>query len=454
MAFQGQGTLPLGNFLQIAFSEGIRSQLSEDYRDWDMVKQVREGNPNGRQINFLFQTSFGPAAVQYRNPNFSANFPAAQQVTSAEHTAVYKELDVTVELEYNLWNLARKSPAKYAEPLANEIASKTTAAKRRLAADLYGDGTGLVGRVASVVDTAGAGGSVAVTLASSATAFQGHVGLFEFGDLLLAYEAAGTAATAPTVTGTFFAWRVKSKRRATDVVVLEAISATGAVLPLTASNLADTDYFYRVGQPTIPDRTAIADYGSATEVIPGLESLASADGRVIHGITMSGASAASEFDAGAAALDVSHIQAAMDQAKINVGQSVYAWKKMVMAPEAHAALIDSRETDRRFNTVEDNKRGIRFFAYQHGNDSLEVVTSEYVPKARIFMCPENKSSKGKVLEAHMSDFEQVKANDSSAFMLKSSSNGYERKIVTYMEAVGTLICKHPAAIARITNFTV
>jgi hypothetical protein len=70
------------------------------------------------------------------------------------------------------------------------------------------------------------------------------------------------------------------------------------------------------------------------------------------------------------------------------------------------------------------------------------------------MCPENKSSKGKVLEAHMSDFEQVKANDSSAFMLKSSANGYERKIVTYMEAVGTLICKHPAAIARITNFTV
>lgn len=455
MAYSSIGNLNLGNFLQIAFSDGVRNQLSEDYRDYDMVKQIREGNPNGRQTNFLFQKSFGPAAVQYRNPNFSANFPAAQQVSTSEHTALYKELDVTVELEYTLWDMAKKSPAKYAEPLANEITSKTTAAKRRLAADLYGDGTGLVGKVASVVDTNGAGGSVLVTLdATTAAVFNGHVGMFEFGDLLVAHAEDGTAATAPTVVGSFLAWRVRSKNRQADQVVLEAVDATGSVLSLTDSNLANTDYFYRVGQPSIPDRTAIADFGAATEIIPGLESLASADGRVIHGITMSGASAASVFDGGGSALDVSMIQAAMDQAKINVGQSVYSWKKMAMAPEAAAALIDSRESDRRFNSIEDNKRGLRVFAYQHGNDSIEVCTSEYIPKARIFICPENKSTKGKVLEAHMSDFEQVKVNDSSAFMLKASASGYERKIVTYMHAVGTLICKHPAAIARIQNFTV
>lgn len=453
MAFSNISNLNLGDFLQIAFSEGVRNQISDDYRDWEMIQQVREGDPNARQLQFLFQTSYGPAAVQYRNPNFTASFPTAQQITSSEHTAVYKEIATTVELEYNLWHRAQKSPAKYAEPLAYEIQSKTIAAKRRMAADLYGDGTGLIGRVASVVDTTGVGGSVEVTL-NTANAFAGHVGLFEFGDLLLAYEEDGDDATAPTVVGTFYAWRVKSKDRANDKVVLEAVDAGLNVLELTASNLADTDYFYRVGQPSIPNRTSISDYGSATEVIPGLESLASADGRLVHGITMSGATAATVKDGGATQLDVTMIQDVMDLAKIAVGQSAYRWKKMCMAPEAQAAFIESRETDRRFHTVEDNKRGIRFFAYQHGDDSLEVCTSEYVPKKRIYILPEAKASKGKVLEYHGTDYEPVKMAGMGEFHLKpSSSGGHERRIVSYMEAIGTMICKHPAAIARIENFT-
>lgn len=451
MAFSNVSNLNLGDFLQIAFSNGVRNQISDDYRDWEQVKMQRVGDPNGRELRFLFQSSYGPAAIQYRNPNFSSTFPTAQQITTSEHSAVYKELDVSIELEYNLWHRAQKSPAKYAEPLAYEIQSKTIAAKRRMAADLYGDGTGVLGKTASVVDTTGAGGSVAVTLDTS---FFGHVGFFEFGDLLLAFEASGTAATAPTVTGTFYAWRVKSKDRQNDKVTLEAVDASGAVLALTASNLANTDYFYRVGQPSIPNRASIADWGSATEVVPGLESLAANDGRTIHGIVMSGANAASVFNGGAVQLDVTMIQGAMDQAKINVGQAAYKWPKMSMAPEAQASLIESRETDRRFQTVEDNKRGIKFFAYVHGNDVLETYTTEYCPKSRIYMCPEARSGQGKVLEYHGTDFEPVRMGGMGEFHLKpSSAGGHERRVVSYMESLGTLIAKHPAAIARIENFT-
>ena len=141
-----------------------------------------------------------------------------------------------------------------------------------MAADLYGDGTGVVGRVASVADNA-AGDETVVTL-NTDNAFSGHIGFFEFGDLLSANEEDGTVATAPTLgSGTFFAWRVKSKDRPNDAVTLEPVDSSGAVLDLTASNLASTDFFYRIGQPTIPDRTSISDYGSATEVVPGLESL-------------------------------------------------------------------------------------------------------------------------------------------------------------------------------------
>jgi len=450
MAFSNISNLNLGDFLQIAFSEGVRNQISDDYRDWEMIKMYRVGDPNARQLQFLFQSSYGPAAVQYRNPNFTAKFPDASQISTSEHTAVYKELDVTIELEYNLWNRAQKSPAKYAEPLAYEIQSKTIAAKRRMAADLYSDGTGLVGRVASVVDAA----TQTVVTLNTANAFAGHIGFFEFGDLLQSATVTGGASTAPTVVGTFAAWKVSSKDRPNDKVTLKPVDSSGVELALTASNLANTDYFYRIGQPTIPNRNAVADYGSVTEVVPGLESLASNDGRTIHGILMSGSNAASVKDGGNVQLDVTMIQDVMDQAKINVGQSAYSWKKLCMAPEAQATFIDSRETDRRFQTIEDNKRGIKFFAYVHGNDILETYTSEYCPKKRIYCLPESRSGGGKVLEYHGTDFEPVRMGGMGEFHLKpSSSGGHERRITSYLESLGTLICKHPAAIARIENFT-
>jgi hypothetical protein len=144
----------------------------------------------------------------------------------------------------------------------------------------------------------------------------------------------------------------------------------------------------------------------------------------------------------------------MDQVKINVGQSAYKWPMMTMAPEAHAAFIESRESDRRFTTVEDNKRGVKYFAFVHGNDVLETVTSEYCPLQRIYCLPEGKVDGKKVIEAHLTDFEAVKVNDSSQFNLKpSSSGGFERRIVTYMEALGVIIANHPAACTVIKNFT-
>jgi hypothetical protein len=91
--------------------------------------------------------------------------------------------------------------------------------------------------------------------------------------------------------------------------------------------------------------------------------------------------------------------------------------------------------------------------YQHLDTALEAVSSEYVPMNRIYILPEASQGK-KVIECHMSDFEPVQAQDMSQFHLKpSSSGGHERKIAAYMEAVGTLIVNHPAAIARVENFT-
>jgi hypothetical protein len=450
MAFSNIDNLQLGKFLQIAFSEGVRSQISNDYRDWEYVKRMRVSDPDGRELRFLFQKSYGPAAIQYRNPTGSTVFPSAQQITVSEHTAVFKEINATIELEYNLWDRARRSPSKYAEPLALEIQSKTIAAKRRLAADMYGDGTGVVAEVASEVSLAS--GVVTIQLSTSASS-PGHVGFCEFGDLLVAATQAGVAIL-PSGAAAFYAYRVKERKRKLDQVVLEIVDSAGNVITgASATNLVSTAVFYRVGQPTIPNRTSISDYGTATEVMPGLQSLASSDGRTVHGIVMSGASAATSIDASGNPLDVSQVQELMDNVKINVGQSAYSWKMLAMAPEAHAALIESRETDRRFQSVEDNKRGVRIFAYVHGNDVLETYTSEYVQKKQMYALPEAKSGQ-KVLEAYMTDFEPVKMGGMGEFHLKpAASGGHERKISSYMQCLTTLICKHPAAIGRLSNFS-
>lgn len=456
MAFNNIDQLNLGNLLQIVFSNGVRNQISVDFRDFEMVKRAKVSSSVARELRFMFQSTLGAAAIQYRDPGTSGrSFPAAQQVGINEYSAKFKEINATIELEYNLWDRARKSPEKYAEPLALEIDSKASSAKRRLAADLYGDGTGVVGTVASATVTSPTSNNLVFQLATTNTA-RGHVGQFEYGDILALVSNTNTASALDTNLGTEpVYWKVISKNRALQQVTLQGLTvALAPVATMTSISVQPTsgDVFYRYGQPSFVDLTSITDYGTCSDVIAGLESLVAGDGRVIHGITMSGAAAGSRFDAGANPIDVKHIQKVMSEVKVNVGQDRYRWKMMSMAPETLDSLIESRETDRRFTTMEDGARGTKKFMYQHQNDSLECWTSEYCPPKRIYVLPETKAAE-KVLEFHGSDFETVKAQGMSDFHLKPSASGYVNTVVSYLQSIGVLICKHPASVAVIENFT-
>lgn len=460
MAFSNIDTLALGNLLQIVFSDGVRNQISQDYRDWEYISRHRYGNSAARELRFLFQDNYGPAAVQYRDPGTSGRaFPDSHQSSIQEYTAKFKELNTTIDIEYNLWDRARKSPEKYGEPLALEIQSKTTAAKRRLASDLYGDGSGVVGTLnASAAAVTSPASDKLVFTISNDNDDRGHVGHFEYGDILILREPDATASALDTSLATEpVYWKVISKDRRNSTVTLQGLNSSfasaGSITSITTQPGAD-EVFYRYGQPTIPDLTAISDYGTATEVIAGLESLTQNDGRVIHGITMEGATAGTRTDAGGNPIDVKYVQQALDLVKVAVGQDAYSWKMMCMAPETHAAFIESRETDRRFNSIEDNKRGIRFFAYMHGNDAVETYSSEFVPQKRIYMLPESRGEGKKVLEFWGSDFEPVRGPQMDAYHLKpSSAGGHVNNIVSYLQSIGVIVCKHPASIAVVENFT-
>lgn len=459
MAFSNIDALANGSLLQILFSAGVRQQISIDFRDFEMIKRAKVGSSLARELRFDFQSSLGVAGIQYRNPGTTNRaYPLSQQVATAEYTAKFKEINATLELEQNLWYRAMKSPEKYGNPLEIEMDSKASGCKRRLAADLYGDGTGVVGTLpASSASVTSPASNQLLFQLSTTDAARGHVGFFEYQDILVLKSAAGGASAIDTSLATEpVYWKVIDKDFDNQRVTLQGLdSAFAPVATITSITTQPTagEVFYRFGQPTFPNLGSISDYGTATEVIAGLESLCSADGRVIHGITMSGANAASQIDCAANPLDVKYVQKAMDKTKRNVGADRYKWKMMNMSPESHASLIESRETDRRFQTVEDNKRGVKFFAYVHANDTIECNGSEYCPPKRIYILPEAKSSE-KVIEYHGSDFDPVRTPGGDAWHLKPGADGgHVNMMISYLQSVGVLVCKHPASVAVIRNFT-
>ncbi len=460
-------SLNFGLVLQIAFSQGIRQQLSTDFQDWTVVSRLRIANTLARQLQFMSNSTLGMAAIQYVNPGVSGRaFPGAQQSSVSEHIAKLKEIDATIEIEHNMWERAMKSPEKYGEPLALEMENKAVGSKRLIASGFYGDGSGRVCEVSSVDDlTSLASDFCRVTVANTTTS-AGFFGNIHQGDLLMNTDNDGTAPTIPTETSgnSFYCWRVKSKARKAKTVDLEPVDSSGNVVTdITASNIAAGDYFFRIGQVpgasgssvaacTSADWTgSIADYGTISNCFPGLESLAASDGRVVHQMTMSGAFAGSRLDASTSALSCDLVHEMMDNVKINVGESTYKYKLLSMSPEAQRAFIDLNETDRRLGQGEGERGGA--FTYRHRNDVLSIYCSEFVPDYRVYALPEASGSK-KVLEFWGTDFATVKGMGTGDFHLKpASGGGHTNMMVSYMRAYNTLLCKHPAAIASLHNFT-
>ncbi len=458
MAFQNITNLSLGDILQIYYTDGIRNQISRDYQDWEYIKREKVSDPKGRQVNFYIQTSLGPAAIQRRNPGVVNNFPTAQRVSSAEHTAQIKEIAATIELDYNLWKRAEMSKdVRYAEPLRIEMDSKLDALKRQLSLELHLDGTGVLGQIDDGATPASVSSGDLIFQLEDANSARGHVGAFQFDDILILREPDGTASAIDTdlVTEPIY-WKVIDRDFDNDTVTLRGLDSSFAEVTIASitTQPGAGEVFYKFDQPTIPDLTSISDYGTVSEVMPGFESLAADDGRVVHGLTMSGATKGSRHDAQDTQLDVTHLEAVMNKVKINVGQSAYSWKMGMLAPQAYSQFVNGRETDRRFNSVEDVTRGCRKWVYQHRNDAIELYSSEFAKKKRFYIMPEARQGQGKVFEYHGTDFMPVKAPNGSEFHLKaSSSGGFENTIVSYMDSYGTLVCRHPAAVAVIENFT-
>lgn len=451
----------LGKLLQIVYTDGIVNQISEDFRDWEMITKKKVSDEAARSINFMLQTTLGARAINWSPQGSSAAFPSAQQVNASEKSAGFNEIFSTIELEYDLWDRALSAPHKYIEPLALEISSKGIAQKRRLSIDLHGDGRGIIGTTHATTAAAEGTGANDVVITFAANSGDG-VRYCEYGDAITITNTDGTQEVTEGA-GEFSYGLVVEKDREANTVTVECYDNTDALVAkadvVTDLASAASLLVQRYDQTTkgrtdtsMAAQTASTDNNDLTEVMPGLESLFAADSRVLHGITKRGATKGTHYDCGGQPFDMSFIQKGMDKVKTIVGQGSYKYKQCLSSPETITALIDAQETDRRLISISDDKRGFKGFGYQHGNDQLAFTETEFTRGDRVWILPEGGKEKG-VCELHGKDFKDVKVGGQDMF-LKNNASGYSPNVQKFMFGYMTLLTRHPAAALQLNNFTV
>lgn len=458
--------LPLGVLLQIMYTQGIRTQISGAHREWELVHRDKVGDPKGLQENFMLQGSYGPSAIQAVPVGASSvSFPGSQKVELSEFTAVTKKMEATIEIALEEYNRAMMSKElKYDDPVMVETRSKLISAKRYLSAMFHLDGTGVLGQTASSSATV-ENGQIRIQL-SQDNAARGHVGALMLGEWVVLRQADSTA-SALRINGAVepVYFKVTDRKFNKDTIRVQPLDATFTPITVTTVDVqpATSESFYKYGQADttnlgvagIPDLTSLSgDYNTITEHMVGLDSLTQDDGRIVHGITMDGAFAGTREDANDESISVEHLENVLNNGKNIVGEDSYAWKQAILDPYTYSRFVLDREGDRRFNAITDEKRGAKAWGYVHRADTIELMSTEFAKKKRLYIMPEAKQGQGKVLEFRCTDFREVKAHgESGGFRLKPSANGnFQKEMVQFMEMYHCLVNKHPAAVLTIENF--
>jgi hypothetical protein len=462
MSFQNISNLDLGTFLQIIYSKGIFHQTSRDYSDWEMIKMIKTPINPGRQYDFQLSTSLAPASTQRRNPGQpNRAFPKGFRINHGEFTAKFKEISSTIEVDGQLLARASETAEKYADVWKTQAELAMDGTRRVMASEIYRDGTGALGHVGS---SSAPAGIITISLKdsnrdSSDTANYGisYAGWFELDDVILpksrlADVGGNEDASAMTGNGAVYL-RVLATDEENNTVTFQCENNVHEPVDCTTAPAAD-EVLFRFDQQVFPAfNSGFSDFGDSSTTIVGLESLAANDGRQVHGMTLSGALAGTSINAGGASIDVNLIEKALNKGKRRTGKGRYDWKKMCTSYQTRSALVESKETDRRFVAVTDNTRGSAEFNYVHGESQLRLTTSEYIPEDAMWMLPEVKGSGDKVLEYVGEELKLAKYGNMPDFHFKNDGNGNRLDVIEqHMRGVNLLLCKHPAAILSINNF--
>lgn len=461
MSFNNINNLSLGEILQIAFTEGVLKQQSQDFAEFEMVRSRKiKGSPGlARELRYYLQSYGGAASVQHVDPGTKNRaFPSGYQAEGDEYAAKLKELDVTVELEHNLWERAMESGnLRYTDPWALEMENKLVEAKRVVAMSFWGDGSGAVAELSTTASISS--GVVTLTFKGAYDSI-GFVGRLREGDFYIVQDVAGSTyaeITATVSSGTYAALKCISRDLKNNQATFKAVNSSGTELTATVLTVAAGDMLYRYGQKSDIaniDRSSVTDWGTLSPIPAGMLSLAANDGRTVNGLTMSGVTAGTHLDASGALIDVDDVHEILDDLTIRVGQGRYVYDQAAALHQTVRSLITSREADRRFNTVQDGARGVNKFTYQYGDMTVSFFKSEFINPGQMWFIPKPKGGQENPLEFWGSEFRSVKAPGGVDTHLKASSSGYVNMIQHFLRSYHTFICRHPASIGFLKNFTV
>jgi len=463
MAFTATSTiqdLNLGKLTKILQKGAIYPQLATQSAFWKKVLSKTEGQAKGREQRFEVLTGRGPASFQFAGQN--GDFPDFQASEIVEGVVNWKDFDLNISYDLVLQDKTGEDLYSYARPYALEMQSKGVAAARALSAAAMGDGSGVIGVVTSVAVNTTTDKITVVLNTSSANADRSHPAWFEDKDLVKFASDAGAAKAKINNNATDVAsWRVVSVNQDTATIVLEALSAAGAVIDLTDATVGAGDptaahVIYRKNT-TANDLTAIStnDYNSISQVFAGMGSLSAADGRKVNGLTMSGVLSGSRRDVDGALLSSRDFQKLLSKImRATSGETngqKLTYSDAMMHDVVYDVLVEQNEANRTWFNIQDPSSGISRIGHRHRKQFVEFIEDEFAPFQRIYLCPDQKGP----ISFLGTDLKEVKVGGTSECLKAGSTTGcYAKTAIKFMSGSGALMTSHPAAIGCVENFSI
>lgn len=453
----------MSSLIQSVYTKETMVTISDDHKDWENVKRVRVSGHDPRSILYSLNKSFGSGGVQ-PGPRGKTALPVAQSSSYQECEARLKRLYSAIEIDLDLWEGAKVTPNKYADPLAQEIKNKSTAQLQYLSGMINRDGSGILATVESVSglklnfekapSCGGAGanhlsynevyavvradGSESLVAGKKYLSGPAHIiGLVEVFDI--ERNGGDNYAEVEVYSGDTAAVGVSGSESllisaVSDIEVGDVICKLGAIVP--------KEYAESAASFARPVDKELALLGNE---IGGFYAIANDDGATYNGVTAEGSTKVSAIDASEELADLDQLQRMMNKLVSKMG-SRYKYDQMLVSPGIERTFLQAQESDRRLVSHTDKERGFDGFGFKTNGQTLACQVSQFAFLQEINVVP--KDLKG-VVQMHGTEYKEIAVDSQKTFLKTRDGGGYETALQKYMYATMTFICPNPAAMGRV-----
>jgi len=422
------------SILKILQEGKMQNTLPEQSVLWKYVKNLLSSEWEGKKLVRPLRTKYGMPAVGAIRYNQA--FKQKSDASFALLEAVPKYVNAHIEIPLAVYNAGKSDRGSFIRPMKEEVEAKQIALARQLTRMAFGDGSGVLGTVSAAADSSN---DCLVTIDTSNSA-QGFVYWFELGDQISPYQSSGAARSITVAAGSFDHFRVKSIDEYANQVTLSPYDSSGSALNYT-SGLVATDLLCRKGITL----NVSGDSGTRSEELSGLEALIS-DSGTVHNIDRSANPSYKSYvhDGSTNLLSTDMLQRSVAQANKRGSGKIDA---AFMNHDCYNRFVEIAEEDRRINSTADGTLGFKKIGYDSAWGTVRFEIDEFCRKDRIY-CIDSR-----YFELVGRDFDMLDVGGSVIRLAPSVSGGFEQSLSSELYGEMELFCTHPAASAKVTNFS-